>query len=312
MSEQSAGAVAGNDRIVAVLDALITGHRGQGWGVRELAEAVGLSRSTVNRILQGLTARGLARVDANSTYSGGAAATGSCQGAARPSPPAAWCTAGDGRAQPGRRRHRHARRARPAARHRVHRTAAPAGRPDPLPPRTRMELPLHAGAAGRAILSAVGVDVLGPRSRPLQRRHRRRPEPTRRGPADRPEGRLRDQRGPAHPARRRRRLPSADRARSRRVRVRHPPAARHHRRRPRTPRPHRAQDRRRDRRRSPATGPHRAPRRSVERRRHRARAHPAPSGDPRRRALRHPDRRRTRPQAERQRSHSSTSSGPPR
>ena len=68
---------------------------------------------------------------------GGAAATGSCHGAARPSPLAAWCTGGDGRAQPGRRRHRHARRARPAARHRVHRTAAPAGRPDPLPPRTR-------------------------------------------------------------------------------------------------------------------------------------------------------------------------------
>ena len=45
-------------------------------GVRELAEAVGLSRSTVNRILQGLTERRLARVDANATYSDAAVPRG--------------------------------------------------------------------------------------------------------------------------------------------------------------------------------------------------------------------------------------------
>lgn len=49
----------GNDRILTVLDALVARQR-EGWGVRELAEAVALSRSTVNRILQGLVERGLA------------------------------------------------------------------------------------------------------------------------------------------------------------------------------------------------------------------------------------------------------------
>ncbi len=66
--EGATEAVAGNDRIIAVLDALITRPAGDGWGVRELADAVGASRSTVNRILQGLAERGLARVDGNATY----------------------------------------------------------------------------------------------------------------------------------------------------------------------------------------------------------------------------------------------------
>jgi DNA-binding IclR family transcriptional regulator len=162
VSEQSAGAVAGNDRIVAVLDALITGHRGQGWGVRELAEAVGLSRSTVNRILQGLTGRGLARVDANSTYSVG------------PRLRVLATVLHD--------RHPLLRGA-PQVMDELSRAAdatvmlaVHGPRPDTAfiallrqqagPIRYHlepgMELPLHAGAAGRAILSAVGVDVLGP------------------------------------------------------------------------------------------------------------------------------------------------------
>jgi DNA-binding IclR family transcriptional regulator len=160
VSEQSAQAIAGNDRIVAVLDTLTGRHRDEGWGVRELADAVGLSRSTVNRILQGLTERGLARVDANATYSVGArlrvlakvlhdrhpvlrgapevmdelsrAADATVMLAVHgPGPDAAFI----------------ALLRRQAGSIRYH-----------LEP--GMELPLHAGAAGRAILSAVGTDVL--------------------------------------------------------------------------------------------------------------------------------------------------------
>ena len=52
--------VAGNDRALDVIDALVT-RTGEGpWGVRgELADHVGASRITANRVLQGLTARGL-------------------------------------------------------------------------------------------------------------------------------------------------------------------------------------------------------------------------------------------------------------
>ncbi len=158
--EGAAEAVAGNDRIIAILDALITRPAGNGWGVRELADAVGASRSTVNRILQGLAERGLARVDANATYFVGPrlrvlakvlhdrhpllrgalpvmdelsrTADATVMLAVHgPRPEAAFiallCR------QPGAIRYH-------------------------LEP--GMELPLHAGAAGRAILSEVGVDVL--------------------------------------------------------------------------------------------------------------------------------------------------------
>ena len=160
MSEQSAGAVAGNDRIVAVLDDLITRHRDEGWGVRELAEAVGLSRSTVNRILQGLAERGLARVDTNATYFVG---------------PRLRVLA-----KVLHDRHPLLRGA-PQVMDELSRAAdatvmlaVHGPRPDtafiallsqqPGPIRYHlepgMELPLHAGAAGRAILSEVGIDVL--------------------------------------------------------------------------------------------------------------------------------------------------------
>ena len=162
MSEQSAGAVAGNDRIVAVLDTLTGRRRDQGWGVRELADAVDLSRSTVNRILQGLTERGLARVDANATYSVGprlrvlAKVLHDRHPVLRGAPQVLdeLGRAGDATVM----------------------LAVHGPRPDaafiallrrqPGPVRYHlepgMELPLHAGAAGRAILSVVGSDVLRP------------------------------------------------------------------------------------------------------------------------------------------------------
>jgi DNA-binding IclR family transcriptional regulator len=166
VSEQSVAAVAGNDRIVAVLDALIDRHRAQGWGVRELADAVGLSRSTVNRILQGLAERGLARADANAAYSMG---------------PRLQVLA----------KVLHDRhpllRAGPGVMDELSRSADATVMLAVHGPQLDvafialmhqqvgsiryhlepgMELPLHAGAAGRAILSEVGVDVLRP---PLQR-----------------------------------------------------------------------------------------------------------------------------------------------
>lgn len=60
-----------NDRIVVVLDALTRRPAEHPWGVRELAEETGLSRSTVHRVLQGLTERDLAAQTASATYTGG-------------------------------------------------------------------------------------------------------------------------------------------------------------------------------------------------------------------------------------------------
>ncbi len=62
----SESAVAGNERIVEVLHALVT--RADGTGVRELALALGASRSTVNRVLLGLEEHGLAAVSGNGNY----------------------------------------------------------------------------------------------------------------------------------------------------------------------------------------------------------------------------------------------------
>ena len=187
---------------------LITGHRDQGWGVRELAEAVGLSRSTVNRILQGLTARGLARVDANSTYFVGprlrvlAKVLHDRHPLLRGAPQVMdeLSRAADATVMLAV----HGPRPDTAFIALLRRQAGPIRYH--LEP--GMELPLHAGAAGRAILSAVGVDVLRPLISPATATDTVvDPTPARRGTADRPEGRLRDQRRPAHPARRRRRRP---------------------------------------------------------------------------------------------------------
>ncbi len=57
-----------NDRIVATLDALTRRPPELPWGVRELAEDLGLSRSTVHRTLHALTERDLATQTVNATY----------------------------------------------------------------------------------------------------------------------------------------------------------------------------------------------------------------------------------------------------
>ena len=158
--EHAEGAVAGNDRIVAVLDALVTRPIGDGWGVRELADAVAASRSTVNRILQGLVERGLARVDANAIYSVGprlrvlAKVLHDRHPLLRGAPPVM---------------HELSRTADATVMLAVHGPRPDAAfiallRQQPGPIRYHlepgMELPLHAGAAGRAILSEVGVAAL--------------------------------------------------------------------------------------------------------------------------------------------------------
>lgn len=68
---RNAGPIAGNDRIVRILDALATQQSPNGWGVRELAGAIGETRSTVNRLLQGMVERRLADVDSTATYRAG-------------------------------------------------------------------------------------------------------------------------------------------------------------------------------------------------------------------------------------------------
>ncbi len=62
----SDSAVAGNERIVEVLHALVT--RPEPTGVRELALALNASRSTVNRVLQALEEHALAAVSGNGNY----------------------------------------------------------------------------------------------------------------------------------------------------------------------------------------------------------------------------------------------------
>ncbi|MDP9696119.1 UNVERIFIED_ORG: DNA-binding IclR family transcriptional regulator [Arthrobacter globiformis] len=62
----SESAVAGNERIVEVLHALVT--QTEATGVRELAQALGASRSTVNRVLLSLEEHGLASVSGNGNY----------------------------------------------------------------------------------------------------------------------------------------------------------------------------------------------------------------------------------------------------
>lgn len=158
---RTAGVVAGNDRALDVLDALISRTGAEPWGVRELAAEVGASRSTVNRVLQGLAGRRLAHADSNGAYSVGPRlrvlartlydhhpALGGATNVLEQLASACDATVmvvlhGPDPAQ--------------AFVARVH------DRPGPvryhLVP--GMALPLHAGAAGRAILCEVGAGVLG-------------------------------------------------------------------------------------------------------------------------------------------------------
>jgi DNA-binding IclR family transcriptional regulator len=57
----------GSKEVVAVIEAVI-GRAGYGWGVRELAEELGASRSTVNRILSRLVEERLVSRDASGAY----------------------------------------------------------------------------------------------------------------------------------------------------------------------------------------------------------------------------------------------------
>lgn len=62
-------AIAGNERILAILHALVT--RGDPSGVRELAHSLGASRSTVSRVLLGLVEHGLASTTVQGNYTVG-------------------------------------------------------------------------------------------------------------------------------------------------------------------------------------------------------------------------------------------------
>lgn len=155
-----AGPIAGNDRIVRVLDALVTQSRTGGWGVRELAGMITESRSTVNRVLQGLVQRRLASVEGNGAYVVGprlrvlADALHERHPVLREAPAIISELAGQCEATtavvmhgPGPTTafvcvlHEHAGPVRYGI-------------------RPGMILPLHAGSAGRAVLSALGLEAL--------------------------------------------------------------------------------------------------------------------------------------------------------
>jgi DNA-binding IclR family transcriptional regulator len=151
---------AANDRLIATLDALTRRTVDEPWGVRELAEETRLSRSTVHRVLQALAECDLATQTANATYTFGPrlrVLMGSVHRAhpllsqARPLTEklAATCDATILLAlyEPGR----------------TQAFVALAAVPDG-PLRYRLDpgrsIPLHAGAAGRAILAELGPEVL--------------------------------------------------------------------------------------------------------------------------------------------------------
>jgi DNA-binding IclR family transcriptional regulator len=67
----SAGSAAGYDRIIATLDQLALRQGSAPWGVRELADVVGESRSSVNRVLMSLAELGLADRADNGNYRAG-------------------------------------------------------------------------------------------------------------------------------------------------------------------------------------------------------------------------------------------------
>ncbi|WDG29803.1 helix-turn-helix domain-containing protein [Streptomyces sp. CA-278952] len=149
-----------NDRLVVTLDALTRRPVNEPWGVRELAAEAHLSRSTVHRVLQALTECDLAAQTANATYSFGPRLRVLMDNVHRTHP--LFC------------------QARPLAEQlaatcdatillslydpiRTEAFVALAAVPDG-PLRYRLDpgkiIPLHAGAAGRAILAELGPEVL--------------------------------------------------------------------------------------------------------------------------------------------------------
>jgi DNA-binding IclR family transcriptional regulator len=154
------GGPAVNDRIVSTLDALTRRPPERPWGVRELAEDLGLSRSTVHRTLHALTERDLATQTVNAAYVCGPRLRVLADRLHRSHPllgqagPLAGTLARACDAtillslyDPGR------------AEGFVALSAIPDG-----PVRYRLDpgtvIPLHAGAAGRAMLTELGPDVL--------------------------------------------------------------------------------------------------------------------------------------------------------
>ena len=152
--------VAGNDRALDVIDALVA-RSGEGpWGVRELADHVGASRSTVNRVLQGLTARGLATADAAGAYTVGPRLRVLTNALFEAHP-----TLGGARdiiAELGAACEATVMVALQSAQRTTAFIALVHERPGPIRYHLipGMTLPLHAGAAGRAILGAVGIEAL--------------------------------------------------------------------------------------------------------------------------------------------------------
>lgn len=149
-----------NDRIVEVVHALVTAA--DATGVRELAEALGASRSTVNRILLGLVEHDFALPTAGGAYRAGprlrvlAAALHSRHPLL---------------ARSGEIIEELAEGSEATVIVAVHDAPRPqavvvARRRHPGPVAYSLEpgtvLPLHAGATGRAILGRIGLDALGP------------------------------------------------------------------------------------------------------------------------------------------------------
>ncbi len=159
--------VSSNERIVAVLHALVTRWpHGQASGVRELAEMLGVSRSTVSRVLLALTEHEFAATTSAGTYQAG--------------PRLHVLAAGLHARHPLLSRSGEvvedlAEKADATVIMAVHDAPRPqvvvvACRRHPGPISYSLEpgtvLPLHAGATGRAILGRVGMDALG--SEPLE------------------------------------------------------------------------------------------------------------------------------------------------
>lgn len=162
--------VAGNDRALDVIDALVTraGVVGAGgtaaatgaaaWGVRELAEHLQANRSTVNRALQGLTARHIAR-EVNGSYTIGRRLQVLMKALFRRH--RALGPARDALAQLGTECDATAMLAVQGADGEAF-AALVHARPGPVRYNLTpgMTLPLHAGAAGRAILMELGMPAL--------------------------------------------------------------------------------------------------------------------------------------------------------
>lgn len=150
--------MSGNQRIFTVMHSLATLDGGV--GVRELAAAVGLSRSTVNRILLGLTSSGLAMGSPSGTYTVGPRFRVLTAGLHEHHPLlAAASTLAPIAEQAGA-----------TVIIAVHDTPRPqvtvvAGHQHSGPVKYLLEpgtvLPLHTGATGRAILGRLGLGALG-------------------------------------------------------------------------------------------------------------------------------------------------------